>query len=31
LIAQAVCEPLQLVTADATLAEYGPIVNLIGA
>jgi PIN domain nuclease of toxin-antitoxin system len=29
LIAQAVCEPLQLVTADSALAAYGPIVNLI--
>jgi PIN domain nuclease of toxin-antitoxin system len=29
LIAQAVCEPLQLVTADRGLAAYGPIVNLI--
>jgi PIN domain nuclease of toxin-antitoxin system len=29
LIAQAACEPLQLVTGDRALAAYGPIVNLI--
>ena len=31
LLAQAACEPLQLVTADSALAAYGPIVNLIDA